>query len=730
MKLPRPLPAPGIVTRRAVSVFAGQDVCEAAGLRLLPGAVHPWFEDGVWDLSGLADKHRSIHPHELLWDFTEITNPAWRTVAKEVLIALIAPQHERVLECSLALRKNRSPRTCRRFLVKFTAWFNWLTADGITSLGEVTQEHCDRFADQQRWTVASPGKPARQVEPETVAEYVRIIQVITLYGELLSADGYRAGFVPWKGRSTLDVAGGSWLRANRTQPVPDHLLQPLLATCLYLVNEVGPYLADLADSVRADHAAARDLPRATLTHLPALRRLFADMRAAREPLPQAAGSGSGKLRASTGPLAPLRELAWHRLARRVGTSHIPQKELRDRIVPELTAMAADVGFEKFWARGASGIARDDNGQLVPWTGPVSDSEVESLVANVLCACLVLTCALSGMRTSELIELNVGCRRTVPAPPGGGVRYRLAGRLIKGQRLGGVPDQWVVIEDVHRAVALAERLTGRNAGEALFGTIALTPRITRMRSWLEETGNRERWGLAVIPAGPVSARALRRTLALSIAQRPGGLLAAKIALKHISVATTEGYAAQPGGSQRMFLAEVEEAEQDHHVQLTVEAFRDLQAGHRPAGPGARSLIEAFQHVDTQLNDAARTDPAVLNDDRHLENLLRKQAKTLHVGPANYCWFRDPSKALCLKLAGTPDATRPLVGMCDSARCSQATHHQHHRPVWIGQLKAITAFAGSPRVGNGEKQRLLPERDRAQRVINEIDMAAGAATVGVS
>jgi hypothetical protein len=35
--------------------------------------------------------------------------------------------------------------------------------------------------------------------------------------------------------------------------------------------------------------------------------------------------------------------------------------------------------------------------------------------------------------------------------------------------------------------------------------------------------------------------LRRKLALSIAHRPGGLLAAKVALKHISVATTEGYA---------------------------------------------------------------------------------------------------------------------------------------------------------------------------------------------
>jgi hypothetical protein len=83
--------------------------------------------------------------------------------------------------------------------------------------------------------------------------------------------------------------------------------------------------------------------------------------------------------------------------------------------------------------------------------------------------------------------------------------------------------------------------------------------------------------------------LRRTLALSITHRPGGFLAAKVGLRHISVATTEGCAARPGGSQRRFLAEVEEAEEEHHLQLTAQAFRGAQAGRMPAGPGARSLI---------------------------------------------------------------------------------------------------------------------------------------------
>jgi hypothetical protein len=51
------------------------------------------------------------------------------------------------------------------------------------------------------------------------------------------------------------------------------------------------------------------------------------------------------------------------------------------------------------------------------------------------------------------------------------------------------------------------------------------------------------------------------------------------------------------------------------------------------------------------------------------MLTKRARILHMGIANYCWFTDPSRALCLKLAGTPTADRPLAGMCDSARCDR-------------------------------------------------------------
>jgi hypothetical protein len=78
-------------------------------------------------------------------------------------------------------------------------------------------------------------------------------------------------------------------------------------------------------------------------------------------------------------------------------------------------------------------------------------------------------------------------------------------------------------------------------------------------------------------------------------------------------------------------------------------------------------------------------------------------------ANYCWFTDPSKALCLRLAGTPDADKPLIGMCESARCPQATYNPCHRPVWAQAVESTTVFLGNLSRGQKtEKARLVPDR----------------------
>ncbi|MGW1786165.1 hypothetical protein ACWCQQ_44925 [Streptomyces sp. NPDC002143] len=231
-------------------------------------------------------------------------------------------------------------------------------------------------------------------------------------------------------------------------------------------------------------------------------------------------------------------------------------------------------------------------------------------------------------------------------------------------------------------------------------------------------HRQRLGLAPIPNDRLTLRMLRRKPAIEVAYRPGGLLATKIYLRHVSTATTEGYASRPGGAQAELRAELNHHEQQRNLKLVLAEFRNYQRGILPAGPGARSLTEFFASIDEKLESAAA--PKIQRSDREVLNLLTKRATVLHLGPANYCWFTDPSRTLCLKLAGTATADRPLVGMCDSARCPQATHHPCHRPVWAEHAERTEIFLGQlGTTRKTERTRLQADYDRALRVVAEID-----------
>ena len=120
---------------------------------------------------------------------------------------------------------------------------------------------------------------------------------------------------------------------------------------------------------------------------------------------------------------------------------------------------------------------------------------------------------------------------------------------------------------------------------------------------------------------------------------------------------------------------------------------------------------------------------VRSDKEILSLLTKRARVLHLGTSNYCWFTDPSRALCLKLAGDPAAGWPLIGMCDSARCPQATHHPRHRPVWAEHAEQTgKLLAGLGPTRKTERKRLEAEYDRAVRVLARIDETAAAGEPG--
>jgi len=712
------------------SVLAGADICAAAGFRLRPRGRAATFDDDLWrfgDVEGLSVQ--MSRPVYTRMDFTAISDPRWRLTAKEYLFARLAPGHPEIAVLPNAFRVPLTLSSCIRRLAETTRWMNWLTAQQVPSLGDVTQDHCDRYLAGRRLRTDPAGTVIGTLEASVARVAAAAIIELASYGELLSADRYRDGFTPWNGRSSSQVAGMRAPAENKTPVVSQEILQPLLAAALYMTSTIAPHLVMLPPQVQQQRRedtrlgeAAPDLGRIEQ----ALRRHADDgqpLEAVRDVTARA------RLRQGWSAEDPLLNVSFTALAREAGTGRIRPAPLA-AIRPQIEQALAIAGTAKPWGRQAAHVPRADDTRATPWTLPLDERDIRDLTGYAHTACLLLAAALTGMRQSELMELRRGCRRSSSHHGDGMTRYRLRSKLVKGQPLGGTSEEWVVIGAVHDAIGMAEQLS-RFTGvpeDLIFGRFSFEPRYPWFRDWVNGPAG-QRLGLTPIPDGAVNPRMLRRTLAHELAYRPSGLLAAKIALKHVSVVTTEGYAARPGGAQGKFLAEIAEGEADRNLQVILAEFRNYQDGIMPAGPGARELTEFFTAVDKDLAGHDAAAPRVVGSDQHVLNLLSKRAQVLHLAAANYCWFTDPSRALCLKLAGTPAAGKPLAGMCDSARCPQATHHPCHRPVWADAVSGTTAFIGSlGRTRNTERARLQAELDRAQRVLDSIDAAAAAGKAG--
>jgi integrase len=712
-------------TRR--SPFTGADVCAQAGLRLPAGQPGPRFDDDLWDFTDVAGLPVEMPLSVRRLDFTAIIS-RWRLVAKELMLALLAPRHPAVTPLPRAYRTPLHLRTCHARLAELARLLNWLTEQGLTTLDQVSDDHCHAYLAHRRHASDNNGRLISPHSPTTRRAAAQAVIDLVHYRDLFTSDRLPAQLRPWNGAAPSAIAEMlSGRQQNKTPPVTETVLQPLLAAALYLLDTVGPHAAALARDARQATRTQDQLPapwrcparqitevldRCTAEHQPLSRLPEHDLR-------QRLTHGW----ASDDPLLPVSLRA---LANQAGVRQFHARWLPSLREPIETTLAR-VGVAKPWGRHAEPVPRADRDGHLPWTEPLYGAEVVALAGIVRTATAVIIAAVSGMRSSELMELTIASLLPAQQVRPGLFRHRLASKIVKGQPLGGTADEWVVIEPVYRAAELAAQLLDEPGPDTLLlGRFAFQVRYKWFRAWVNSPAGR-RLGLALIPDGNVTLRMLRRSLAIELAYRPGGVLATKIALKHVSVATTEGYISRPGGAQGELLAEVNKHEQQRNLDLVAAEFRNYQNGVLPAGPGAHELIEFFAGIDGQLSiDASATPPKVQPTDRDVLNLLSKRAKTLHLGIANYCWFTDPARALCLKLAGTPNASKPLAGTCDSARCAQATHHAVHRPVWAEHEKTTKIFLGQlGQTRTTEKNRLQDDYERARRVLTEIDRATGPA-----
>ncbi len=83
----------------AVSVFAGAEVARAAGFTLAAGARGPVSDGYVWDFTVVARLPAQLSRAAKRWDFTAVTDPEFRLVAKELLFALLARGTRRWPSC-------------------------------------------------------------------------------------------------------------------------------------------------------------------------------------------------------------------------------------------------------------------------------------------------------------------------------------------------------------------------------------------------------------------------------------------------------------------------------------------------------------------------------------------------------------------------------------------------------------------------------------------------------
>jgi integrase len=708
------------------SRFSGVDLCDAAGFILPPGAQRPVFDQDRWDFREVIGRSVQTPDFEMVMDFSVIDDPRWRLVAKEMVFALMVPSHHLVRVLPRARRIPLGLTSCAKRVRVLHRWFDWLPRHDVTELSQVDEQHCILFVNHQGHRLAGRCIPTERPGTAIRASRAQMILDLVAYDDLFTADRFAPGFQPWKGNNASTVTGHHGTFENKTPPVPNEILQPLLAAALYFVETLGPHIVQLERDRRTAAAVSKRLPTSRRLDPQKLLNVIESHastgRAFHQVIP--AVRQHRIRREGWRPDDPLLDVSIAAIADQAG-----YREFRGTVLPEirraLERALAIVGIDKPWGRDAPAVPMAGGTGTVPWTLPLFDQQVIELVQYLRTACLVVVAAVSGMRSGEIMELRRGCR-SITTTPAGLTRYKLASKLVKGQPLGGVNDEWVVIEAVHQAIELAEHvavdwLDHGDPTALIFGRTDMSSGIGYFRGLVNGDFG-QRLGLAPIPPGPVTGRMLRRTLAIELAYRPGGLLATKTHLKHISVATAEGYAARPGGAQARLLADVAKEERERNLLLLEQAYADHQRGVQPAGPGARELLRFFATVDDHTGTNAGA-PAVRSE-QAVRNLLTKRAETLHLGTANYCWFADPAKALCLKLAGTSTSNQPLINMCDSTRCPQATHHQVHRPIWDDKAKVLRTFIGG--IGKRqatERDRLTAELARAERVLAEID-AAGA------
>lgn len=337
----------------------------------------------------------------------------------------------------------------------------------------------------------------------------------------------------------------------------------------------------------------------------------------------------------------------------------------------------------------------------PWRPRLSPFTLANELSFLRTACWIVIAYLSGMRDTEVRELDRHCA-IIETGADGRARYKVRGRVYKGKdrKLSGDEAEWVVLDVVHRAVAVLREINddpghlfgydggGRN-GYVLLSN--MPRRIRAFRDHLNELFSTTDELYIPLPAtdersptvedeveedapAPTAlpwafdTRQFRRTLAWHIAHQPFGVVAGARQYKHAAITMFEGYA---GTSASGFADEVAAEEAVAKLDYVEDLYHDWNEGGRSAG-GATQRIEAeFDRIRGELGDLA----GVVASPSRLRTLLHHLTKTLHPGVLNDCFYQAET-AVCRKRAKPLGRPVPMLDMC--MRCPNSRRAAVHLP----------------------------------------------------
>lgn len=375
------------------------------------------------------------------------------------------------------------------------------------------------------------------------------------------------------------------------------------------------------------------------------------------------------------------------------------------------------------------------GTGIAWTVGFDRKTVSDGAKFVQTACYILVAYFSGMRDSEVQNLQIGCiERVVDALTGQATRYLIRGTASKGNAGQRAPHTWVTVETAGKAVEVLEALLPVfGAGPQLFGKISnlwegKEPGIkSHLNNYLQRFINmcqeiairlateartddelRIARNLSFSKEWRLGSRQFRRTIAWYIANRPFGVVAGMIQYGHLSHITFEGYA---GTSHSGFRAEVEREQALARLGDIVELYEDYKRGVLPSGGKAPTVLAEFEFVDRAL---AQEGAEVVSEQR-LRRMLANLATHLYPGIYSHCFF-NAETALCLERLERKD--QPVLANCDELVCANACRWKAHAPAISDAISEIRELKAKRGISPTQRTILEEQMRRFQALLEPI------------